>query len=601
MTSLHSSRLAELRRVLQREGLDGFLVPRADEHLGEYVPESAARLGFISGFTGSAGVAIVLLERAAIFSDGRYTLQLEAETDPALWERRHSIETPPESWLKTEAKGKKIGYDPWLISADALRRFEGSDMVPVARNPVDEIWRDRPAPPSAPAIPYDIAFAGETPAAKRERLAASLREAGQDAALLTDPASLAWLFNLRGSDLEFTPVALGFAILKNDASAIVFMPPEKLPAGTRQHLGNEVQTRPRTELAPALQALAGKTMRYDPASMPVWFKDRLAEAGAKLAEAADPVALPRACKNPVEQQNAREAHLRDAVAMVRFLAWFAQAAPTGQETEISAGEKLLAFRAMGEKFKGESFPAITGAGEHGAIIHYRVSPESNRAIKANEVFLLDSGAQYLDGTTDITRTLWTGPQAAPEAVRAHLTAVLAGHIALAKAIFPEGVAGAHLDVLARNALWQSGLDYDHGTGHGVGAYLSVHEGPAGISRAAKPVPLQPGMILSNEPGFYLPGAYGIRLENLLLVQPAGFPPQQRKFLRFETLTQVPFDRALIEPALLTPDALDWLNEYHDSVREHLRPLLQGTEDAQVLKWLAAATAPIGVRLPSPRN
>jgi Xaa-Pro aminopeptidase len=294
-------------------------------------------------------------------------------------------------------------------------------------------------------------------------------------------------------------------------------------------------------------------MRYDPASMPVWFKDRLAEAGAKLAEAADPVALPRACKNPVEQQNAREAHLRDAVAMVRFLAWFAQAAPTGQETEISAGEKLLAFRAMGEKFKGESFPAITGAGEHGAIIHYRVSPESNRAIKANEVFLLDSGAQYLDGTTDITRTLWTGPQAAPEAVRAHLTAVLAGHIALAKAIFPEGVAGAHLDVLARNALWQSGLDYDHGTGHGVGAYLSVHEGPAGISRAAKPVPLQPGMILSNEPGFYLPGAYGIRLENLLLVQPAGFPPQQRKFLRFETLTQVPFDRALIEPALLTPD------------------------------------------------
>jgi Xaa-Pro aminopeptidase len=585
--------LAALRAVLEKEGMDGFLVPRSDEHLGEYVPESAERLAFISGFTGSAGLAIVLRDRAVIFSDGRYTLQLETQTDAKLWERQHIIENPPEAWLKAEAKGKRIGYDPWLVSADFLRRFEGIDLVPVERNPVDEIWLDRPLAPAGPALPHDVTFAGETPTSKRERIALELREARQDAAVLTDPASLAWLFNLRGDDVEFTPIALGFAILNQDASATIFMAPEKLPAGTREHLGNAVQTAPRAALGPALQALAGKTVRYDPASMPVWFKTSLLTAGAEIAEAADPVALPRACKNPVEQEGARAAHLRDAVAMVRFLAWLAQAAPTGQETEISAGEKLLAFRALGENFKGESFPAITGAGEHGAIIHYRVSEESNRAIRPNEVFLIDSGAQYMDGTTDITRTVWTGPGDAPATVKAHVTQVLAGHIALAKVIFPEGVAGAHLDVLARNALWESGLDYDHGTGHGVGSYLSVHEGPAGISRAARPVPLKPGMILSNEPGFYLNGAYGIRLENLLLVQPADFGAQKRKFLRFETLTQVPFDRALIDPALLAPDALSWLDAYHDGVRTRLSPLLHGPADAEALAWLKAATAPIG--------
>jgi Xaa-Pro aminopeptidase len=326
--------------------------------------------------------------------------------------------------------------------------------------------------------------------------------------------------------------------------------------------------------------------------MPVWFKNSLLAAGATLAEAPDPVALPRACKNRAEQEGARAAHLRDGIAMVRFLAWLAQAAPAGQETEMSAGEKLLACRARGANFKGESFPAITGAGEHGAIIHYRVSEASNRAIRRNEVFLIDSGGQYLDGTTDITRTVWTGPDAAPNEVKAHVTRVLAGNIALGQAIFPEGVAGAHLDVLARNALWQSGLDYDHGTGHGVGSYLSVHEGPAGISRAAKPVPLKPGMILSNEPGFYLPGAYGIRMENLLLVQPAEFGAGQRKFLKFETLTQVPFDRNLIDPDLLNPDALAWLNTYHAGVRERLEPLLQASEDAGTREWLAWATAPI---------
>ncbi len=592
MTSEHNAPLANLRAVLKRQGLEGFLVPKSDEHLGEFVPKSADRLAFCSGFTGSAGLAVILLDRAAIFSDGRYTLQLEAETDPALWERLHITETPPEAWLKTEAAGKKIGYDPWLISADGLQKFDGIDLVPVERNPVDEIWTDRPAPPLAQVFAHELDYAGEEAAIKRERLAKTLREAGQDAAILTDPASLAWLFNLRGADVEFTPVALGFAILNDDSSATIFMAPEKVSGAMREFLGNHVTVAARAELAPALSRLAGKTVRYDPASMPVWLKTSLTAAGAKIAEAADPVSLPRAQKNATEQSGARIAHSRDAVAMVRFLAWFSKAAPLGAETEISAAEKLLEFRRLGSNFREESFPAISGAGEHGAIIHYRATAESNRAINPNEVYLIDSGGQYLEGTTDITRTIWTGPDPAPAEVKRHVTAVLAGYIALAKIVFPEGIAGSHLDVLARQALWQDGLDYDHGTGHGVGSYLSVHEGPAGISRAAKPVPLKPGMILSNEPGFYLPGAYGIRLENLQLVQPADFGEQKRKFLRFETLTQVPFDRALIDPLLLTPDASNWLNAYHAALRQKLEPLLHPVDDAETLIWLAGATAPI---------
>jgi Xaa-Pro aminopeptidase len=593
MTSQHNAltfghRLAALRAAMQSRGLDGFVIPRADEHLGEYVPDCAQRLAFCSGFTGSAGLAIVLADRAAVWSDGRYTLQLAEETDGALWERLHITESPPEAWLKEHAAGARIGYDPWLVSADFLARFTGTEMV-ATDNPVDEIWADRPAAPMAPAVPRDAALAGEDSGEKRARLAKTLEEAGQDAAVLTDPASLAWLFNLRGTDVAFTPIALGFAILRADATASIFMAPEKLPPETRAHLGNQVSTEDRAALPAALAALAGKTVRYDPASMPVWFKTTLEAAGAKISEGPDPVALPRACKNAAEQEGAREAHLRDGVAVTRFLAWLSDAEG---ETEISAGEKLLAFRAMGENFRGESFPAISGAGEHGAIIHYRVSPESNRAINPNEVYLIDSGAQYLDGTTDITRTIWTGPGAAPAAVKEHVTRVLAGHIALAMAVFPEGVAGPHLDAFARNALWQAGLDYDHGTGHGVGAYLSVHEGPAGISRAAKTVALKPGMILSNEPGYYLPGAYGIRLENLLLVQPADFGTQKRKFLRFETLTVAPFDRALIEPALLTPAALEWLNAYHARVREVLEHRLDPETDAGAKAWLAAATAPI---------
>ena len=583
--SVHNQRLALLRNVLAEQGLAGFIVPRADEHLGEYVPENAERLAWLTGFTGSAGLAVVLADKAAVFSDGRYTLQLERETDGALWERRHIIEDGPENWLRAHAGGKRIGYDPWLISPGGLRRFSGIELVPVAHNPVDEIWADRPAPPLASAVPYGEKFAGESAAAKRARLAALLRAADQNTAILTDPASLAWLFNIRGADLEFCPFALGYALLHADGTACIFMAAAKITPALRAHLGPEVSIAGREELPAALAALADKTVRFDPATMPAAIETILRAAGAKIAEAPDPVALPRACKNAVEQDGARAAHLRDGVAMVNFLAWLATAQG---ETEYSAAEKLLACRAAGENFRGESFPAISGAGEDGAIIHYRVTPETDRPIKPNEVYLIDSGGQYLDGTTDITRTLWTGPDEAPAGIRENVTRVLAGHIALARAVFPEGVAGGHLDAFARQELWRAGLDYDHGTGHGVGSYLSVHEGPAGISRAAKPVPLQAGMILSNEPGYYLPGAYGVRLENLLLVQPADFPHAAKKFLRFETLTLVPFDRALIAPALLAPDALEWLNGYHARVERALAPHLGATAQA----WLRAACAPL---------
>ncbi|MBU6424984.1 MAG: M24 family metallopeptidase, partial [Rhodospirillales bacterium] len=532
MSSDHNIRVEALRAECAARGLAGYIIPRADEYLGEYVPPCAERLAWISGFTGSAGLAIVLAGRAAVFSDGRYTLQLEQQTDGALWERRHLIEDKPENWLRNTAAGQKIGFDPWTISADALARFTGVEMVPVSPNLIDAIWTDRPDAPLEPALAYPEHYAGEASSAKRQRLGAILAEAGQDAAILSDGASLAWAFNIRGTDLEFCPFALGYALLRKDGTATLFMAPEKIPADLRAHLGPEVSVSTPADLHTAIAALKGQVVRYDPASQPVWFETALRQAGALTAHGPDPVALPRARKNAAEQAGARAAHLRDGVAMAEFLAWAADALPKGGESEISAAQYLLSRRARQERFKGESFPAISGAGENGAIIHYRVTPESNRPIRPDEVYLIDSGGQYLDGTTDITRTIWTGPGPAPAEVKEHVTRVLAGTIALARAVFPEGVAGAHLDALARQELWRAGLDYDHGTGHGVGAYLSVHEGPVSISRAAKPVALAEGMILSDEPGYYLPGAYGIRLENLLLVQKTGLPATKKQFLRF---------------------------------------------------------------------
>ncbi len=579
--------LAALRNELARRDLHGFIVPRADEHLGEYVPASAERLAWLTGFTGSAGLAVVLADKAAVFTDGRYVLQLASQTDGALWERLHITEQPPEAWLRANApEGARIGFDPWLISEEGLARYTkaGIAMTPVETNPIDAVWTDRPPAPKAPATPHPLSVAGRSSEEKRQDIAAVLREAKQDTAVLSDPASVAWLFNIRGGDVPFTPFALGFALAHADGRAELFMDPAKLPEATRIFLGNAVSIAAREALPAALGRLEGKTVRVDPAGSPVWFSQRLREAGATVVSGPDPCLLPKAKKNAVEQQGSRDAHARDAVAMCRFLHWLSEIGPTNRETELSAANRLFACRKAIDGFRGESFPAISGAGEHGAIIHYRVSEDSNRPIRPNEVYLIDSGAQYTDGTTDITRTVWTGPGEAPMEIRGNVTRVLKGHIAIATLMFPEGVGGAHIDSFARRALWQVGIDYDHGTGHGVGSYLSVHEGPVSISRLARPVPIGAGMILSNEPGYYLPGHYGIRLENLVLVQPAELPAAKRPFLRFETLTLAPFDRNLIDPALLDPWELDWLNTYHARVLHELAPHVEPS----VRAWLANA-------------
>jgi Xaa-Pro aminopeptidase len=586
------SPLSALRQELARQGLDGFIVPRADEHLGEYVPASAERLAWLTGFTGSAGLAVVLAGTAAVFTDGRYILQLAEQTDPADWQRRHITEQPPPAWLAENApKGGRIGYDPLLISEDSLDRYTeaGLDMVGLDRNPIDAVWADRPAPPVAEARPHELRYAGVASDEKRADVARLLREAKQDAAVLTDPASIAWLLNIRGNDVPFTPFALSFALVHADGGTELFIDPVKLPSETRAWLGNAVSVAPRAALGDALGKLTGKTVRVDATGSPIWFAQQLRAAGATVVAASDPCLLPKACKNETEQDGARAAHRRDAVAVCRFLHWLDSVARQGGQTEMSAAGTLLTFRRQVDGFRGESFPAISGAGEHGAIIHYRVTPESDRPIRPDEVYLIDSGAQYPDGTTDITRTVWIGPGPAPAVVRDRVTRVMQGHIAIATAVFPKGVGGAHLDALARRALWQAGLDYDHGTGHGVGSYLSVHEGPVSISRLARPVAIAAGMILSNEPGFYLPDQYGIRLENLLLVQPAELPAAGKPFLRFETLTLAPFDRRLLEPALLTAEERAWLDAYHACVLESVGPAL----DPDVSAWLEDACAPIG--------
>jgi Xaa-Pro aminopeptidase len=584
-------RLTALRQELANTSVDGFIVPRADEHLGEYVPASAERLAWLTGFTGSAGLAAVLPDKAAVFTDGRYVLQLAQQTDRAIWQQLHITEQPPPTWLKSNASSDaRIGYDPLLLSEDALARYTeaGLTMVPLEANPIDAVWSDRPAAPAAPAVPHELTYAGVSSAEKRADIAKTLQQAKQDAAILTDPASIAWMLNIRGDDVPFTPFALAFALIHADARVTLFIDPIKLPQATRTWLGNEISVQQRSDLPRTLHAMAGQSVRVDPATAPVWFAQQLRAGGATVVAAPDPCTLPKARKNQVEQQGTRNAHARDAVAVCRFLHWLGEVAAHGAETELSAAEKLLEFRHNVEGFRGESFPAISGAGENGAIIHYRVTEKTNRPIRPNEVYLIDSGAQYPDGTTDITRTIWTGPDQPPQDLRARVTRVMQGHIAIATAIFPQGVAGPHLDALARRALWHVGLDYDHGTGHGVGSFLSVHEGPVSISRAARPIAIDVGMILSNEPGFYLPGQYGIRLENLLMVQPQLFPDATKTFLGFETLTLAPFDRRLFDTGMLTQAERQWIDTYHAGVLRAVGPQL--TPDAH--RWLVAACAPL---------
>jgi Xaa-Pro aminopeptidase len=593
------ARLARLREELAVRGLDGFIVPRSDEHQGEYVPACAQRLAWLTGFTGSAGVAIVLKDRAALFVDGRYTLQAGAQIDPALFEIRHVIEEPPAQWLGSAlGQGAVLGYDPWLHTPHEVERLRagaeraGASLRPVDNNqggnPVDRVWPGRPAAPLAAVVPHPDRFAGESAADKRIRLARSLSEAGVAAAVLTMPESIAWLLNIRGGDVPHTPLPLSFAILRDDGGVRLFIDRRKLAPGLDRHLGNAVSIEPVNHFGPALDALAGSGARVqaDPATAASWVFDRLAAAGGTIHRAADPCLLPKACKNPVELDGTRAAHRRDGVAVTRFLAWLAREAPNGGLREIVASDRLEAFRRNGEYFRDLSFPTISGAGSNGAIVHYRATPETENALEPGTLYLLDSGAQYLDGTTDITRTIAIGTPSAE--MRDRFTRVLKGHIALAAARFPKGTTGAQLDPFARRALWEKGLDYDHGTGHGVGSYLSVHEGPQRISKAPNAQPLLPGMIVSDEPGYYKTGAYGIRIENLVVVQPTD-SGGERETLCFETLTLAPIDRALVDRDLLDADEIAWLDAYHARVRETIAPLVDG----ETANWLAGATAPIG--------
>jgi len=590
-----ATRLDRLRRELAAQGLDGFIVPRADEHQGEYVPPRGQRLAWLTGFTGSAGLAIVLRDRAALFVDGRYTLQAAAQVDTRSFEIRHLIEEPPARWVGTAlVPGAVLGYDPWLHTPHEVERFRvaaeeaGASLRAVAENPLDRAWPGQPAAPIAPVLPHTERFAGESARSKRARLGRGLAEEGAAAVVLTMPESIAWLLNIRGGDVPHTPLPLSFAILRQDGSVTLFIDRRKLAPGIERHLGNAVTVMPPEALGPALDALAGESGRVqvDPATAACWIFNRLEAAGARLHRAADPCLLPKACKNEIELDGTRAAHRRDGAALTRFLAWLAHEAPTGGLTEIAASDRLEMIRRGGEHFRDLSFPTISGAGSNGAIVHYRATPETEKRLEPGTLYLLDSGAQYLDGTTDVTRTVAIGEPT--QEMRDRFTRVLKGHIALALARFPKGTTGTQLDAFARRALWQKGLDYDHGTGHGVGSYLGVHEGPQRISKAPNSQALLPGMIVSNEPGYYKTGAYGIRIENLVVVQPAE-GETEREILEFETLTLAPIDRNLIEPSLLDDEEIAWLDGYHVRVREALTPLV----DPETRRWLAAATAPIG--------
>ena len=591
-----SERMQALRAWLRANRLAGFVVPHADEHQSEFVPAAAERLRWLTGFSGSAGTAVVLTQGAALFVDGRYTIHAAAEVDSALFEIRHSLNHPLGDWLAQHLPPRgRLGFDPWLhtqrqVSAleDACARA-GGRAVPVGVNPIDALWTDRPPLPLAPITVLGDDEAGASVHDKRNAICAILERDGEEAVVLNAPDSIAWLLNIRGGDVNYTPVTLAFAILDGEGGLELFVDGRKLSGAVEAHFGAGVAICPPSALAESLDRLgaARKVVRIDPDGTPYWAVRRLRQAGAQIAQNRDPCALPKAIKNAVEQAGIRSAHVRDGVALTRFLAWLADAAPQGGLDELAVAERLAALRAEDGRFAGLSFPTISAAGPHGAIVHYRPCAASNRRLEAGTLYLVDSGGQYRDGTTDVTRTIAIGRPSAD--MRRHFTLVLKGHIALAAVRFPKGTTGTQLDAFARHALWQQGLDYDHGTGHGVGCYFSVHEGPHRISKLPNAVALEAGMVVSNEPGYYRQGAYGIRIENLVLVQPAAAPAgAEHELLGFETLTLAPIDRVLIEPALLSPAEVAWIDAYHARVAAVLTPLV----DAATGRWLAAATRPI---------
>ncbi|MGE0237288.1 MAG: aminopeptidase P family protein [Parvibaculaceae bacterium] len=592
---LSPERVTRLRDELQRRNLDGFIIPRQDEFQGEYVASYAERLRWLTGFAGSWGLAILMRDRGAIFVDGRYTIQVRQQVDTSLFTPRHLVEEPPSEWLEKELKpGEVVGYDPWLMTADQIARFEkaavkaGAQLTPVESNPIDAVWTDQPARPAKPVSVQPTQFSGKSAKDKLADVSSVLDKAKADAVVVTQPDSVAWAFNIRGGDVAYTPVVLSYAILHRQGEAELFIDATKLPEDAVAHLEGVARIRAPREIEASLAALGQRKARVqiDPDWAPEKIRAVLAASGAEILHGKDPCVLPKARKNAVEQEGARAAQKRDGVAMARFLCWLDEAAPSGSETEVTVARKLAEVRAAGGMLKDLSFDSISGVGPHAAIPHYHVSKASALPLKKNEIYLIDSGAQYQDGTTDITRTVIIGAPTAE--MKDRFTRVLKGMIALSRIRFPKGTCGSQLDVLARQPLWMAGLDFDHGTGHGVGSYLSVHEGPARINKSDR-TPLEPGMILSNEPGFYKEGQYGIRIENLILVREAeAVAGGERPMMSFETLTLCPIDRRLIAPALLSPEELAWLDAYHARVEREVGAFLDGKE----LAWLKRACAPL---------
>ncbi|MEO0702422.1 MAG: aminopeptidase P family protein [Pseudomonadota bacterium] len=579
------ARLAALRAEMAKLGISAFVVPRADIHQGEYVAPKDERLSWLTGFTGSAGFAVALAEEAAVFIDGRYTVQVRAQVDtdhftPVDWPK-----TKLASWLVERLSAADVvGIDPWLHTRAEVEALEKAGLtVRCVANPVDAIWQDQPEAPMGAMVPYPLEFAGTSSDEKRAQIAATLQEAGQTAAVLTLPDSICWLLNVRGSDIERNPLAQCLGILHDTGKFTLFAAAGKV-AGVMDHLGPHVTVRPMEAFEPALHTLTGP-VRVDRATAPHGVGLALEHAGIDIAWDRDPCVLPKACKTTAELAATTQAHLRDGAAMVEFLAWLSVEAPKGALTEIDVVKKLEGFRRATNALRDISFDTICGAGPHGAIVHYRVTEGTNRAVTPGELLLVDSGGQYIDGTTDITRTVAIGTPGDEE--RACFTRVLQGMIAISRARWPKGLAGRDLDALARAPLWMAGMDYAHGTGHGVGVYLNVHEGPQRLARISE-VPLEPGMILSNEPGYYREGAFGIRIENLIVVREAAKIGDNRDQLDFQTLTYVPIDLALVDTTMLAPGERAWLNAYHAETLEKIAPRVSDG----AFQWLKGATRAI---------
>lgn len=590
--TMRISRLAALRQLIQEWGGDGFLIPRTDAYHGEHIAPCDERLAWLTGFTGSAGTVMVLQEKAAIFVDGRYTLQVEKQVHPHFYEICSLMETSPCVWARQHLKkGQKIFYDPWLLTLNEKDRGEktceavGASLIPVSQNPIDLLWEDRPVPVHNPVQVHDVQYAGVPWREKIEGVVKILQEKQANAVVLSDCESIAWLLNIRGNDISYTPVVHGLALVWADKTVDLFINSVQISSEIERHFGNQVRLHDDTSLMKWLGDLQEKVILLDPALVPVALIPPLEKC--RLVYGLDPCALPKAVKNVTEVKGAYHAHLQDGIAVTRFLAWLSRAALTGQVTEQDAANKLLFFRQQNPEFRGPSFATISGAGPNSAIVHYHATPDHNYRLEPNSLFLIDSGGQYLTGTTDITRTVAIGTSTDEQKDR--FTRVLKGHIALATAQFPVGTTGSQLDSFARQALWQAGIDYNHGTGHGVGSYLNVHEGPQRISKAFSSVPLQPGMIVSNEPGYYKSGAYGIRIETLVIVVEKGIPEGgELPLLGFETLTLAPLDMSLVVVDMLTREERSWLNAYHAHVCEMLLPHLNTEEGA----WLKMVTKEI---------